>query len=332
MEYRRLGKAGLKVSALSFGSWVTFGKQLDVEKALEIMSAAYESGVNFFDNAEVYAHGESERVMGKVLEKAGWPRDSYIVSSKVRWGSIPGAQPTQMGLSRKHIVEACHQAMKRLKLDYLDLYYCHRPDTDVPMEEIVRSMTELIYQGKVFYWGTSMWSAQQLMEAHSVARQYNLIPPTVEQPEYNMFARDLIEREYERLYESIGLGTTTFTPLKEGILTGKYNDVFPSDTRMTQSGSDRFRLMLESDLWQARLEIVRELTKIAEGLGTNMARMALAWCLKNPNVSSVITGASKVEQVYDNMQALDVIPLLTDDVMETIEGLLNNKPVPMGFQ
>jgi len=332
MEYRRLGKSGLKVSAISFGSWITFGRQLDVDKALEIMSAAYDAGVNFFDNAEVYAHGESERVMGKALKKAGWSRDSYIVSSKVRWGSVPGAKPTQMGLSRKHIAEACHQAMKRLKVDYLDLYYCHRPDPDVPMEEIVRSMTELIHQGKVFYWGTSMWSAQQIMEAHGIARQYNLIPPTMEQPEYNMFARDLVEREYGRLYETIGLGTTIFSPLKMGILTGKYNDVIPDDTRMNLAGTEWLKEMFESEEWQQRLPIVRELTKLAEELDTSMALLALAWCLKNPNVSSVISGASRVEQVHENVKAIDVVSRLTGDVMERIDGLLGNKPVPMGFQ
>jgi voltage-dependent potassium channel beta subunit len=332
MEYRRLGQSGLKVSALSFGSWVTFAKQLDVDMALQVMSAAYDAGVNFFDNAEIYAHGESERVMGKALKKAGWSRDSYIVSSKVRWGAVPGAKPTQMGLSRKHIVEACHQAIKRLKLDYIDLYYCHRPDPEVPMEEIVRSMTELIYQGKIFYWGTSMWSAQQIMEAHSVARQFNLIPPIVEQPEYNMFERDLVEREYGRLYDAIGMGTTIFSPLKMGILSGKYNDAIPDNARMNQPGNEWFKQMFESEAWQRRLGTVRKLTAVADELGTNMARLALAWCLKNPHVSSVITGASRVEQVHDNMKALQVLPQLTDDVMEKIEALLDNKPAPMGFQ
>ncbi|MCA9922662.1 MAG: aldo/keto reductase, partial [Anaerolineales bacterium] len=204
MEYRRLGKSGLKVSELSFGSWVTFGNQVDIDKAAEIMKTAYDNGINFFDNAEIYAHGQSELVMGAALKKLNWSRDSYVVSSKVMWGAVPNPKPTQHGLSRKHIVEACHQAMERLQVEYLDLYFCHRPDPEVPMEEVVRSMTDLIHQGKVFYWGTSEWSAQQLMEAHSVARQYNLIPPTMEQPQYNMFHRERFEVEYGRLYDTIG--------------------------------------------------------------------------------------------------------------------------------
>lgn len=332
MEYRRLGKSGLKVSALSFGSWVTFSNQMNVDAALESMAAAYESGVNFFDNAEIYAHGKSETIMGKALQKAGWRRDSYIVSSKVMWGCVEDAKPTQRGLSRKHVVEACHQAMDRLQVDYLDLYFCHRPDPDVPMEEVVRTMTHLIRQGKVLYWGTSEWSAQQLMEAHSVARQYNLIPPTMEQPQYNMLHRDRVEEEYKRLYETIGLGTTIWSPLASGILTGKYNDGIPAGSRMDLEGYEWLREMLESEEGRQQLEKVRELTGIAEEMGTNMARLAIAWCLKNPNVSTVITGASRVEQVYDNMHALKVADQLTDDVMEKIEEVLDNKPEPVPFQ
>jgi voltage-dependent potassium channel beta subunit len=332
MEYRRLGKSGLKVSALSFGSWVTFSNQMNVDAALESMAAAYESGVNFFDNAEIYAHGKSETIMGKALQKAGWRRDSYIVSSKVMWGSVEDAKPTQRGLSRKHVVEACHQAMDRLQVDYLDLYFCHRPDPDVPMEEVVRTMTHLIQQGKVLYWGTSEWSAQQLMEAHTVARQYNLIPPTMEQPQYNMFHRERVEEEYKRIYETVGLGTTIWSPLASGILTGKYNDGIPAGSRMDLEGYEWLREMLESEEGQQQLEKVRELTEIAEEMGTNMARLAIAWCLKNPNVSTVITGASRVEQVYDNMHALKVADQLTDDVMEKIEAVLDNKPEPVPFQ
>lgn len=332
MEYRRLGKSGLKVSALSFGSWVTFSTQADVDLAADMMKAAYDAGVNFFDNAEIYAHGKSEEIMGAALKKLDWRRDSYIVSSKVMWGSIPNAGPTQRGLSRKHIIEACHQAMERLQVDYLDLYFCHRPDPEVPMEEVVRSMNTLIEQGKVFYWGTSEWSAQQLMEAHSVARQYNLIPPTMEQPQYHMFHRYRFEVEYGRLYDTIGLGTTIWSPLASGLLTGKYNNGIPEDSRMNLPGYEWLRNMLESEEGQKRLQSVKELVPIAEELGTTMPRLAIAWCLKNPNVSTVITGASKVSQVEENMKALDVVPQLTDDVMEKIEAVLANKPEPMDFQ
>lgn len=332
MEYRRLGKSGLQVSALSFGSWVSFSNQLAVDAAEDCMVAAYDAGVNFFDNAEVYAHGQSEIIMGKVLQKMGWPRDSYIVSSKVLWGAVENPKPTQQGLSRKHVVEACHQAMDRLKVEYLDLYFCHRPDPETPIEETVRAMSDLIRQGKVLYWGTSEWSAQQIMEAYSIARQYNLTPPTMEQPHYNMFHRQRFEVEYGRLYEAIGLGTTIWSPLASGLLTGKYNDGTPDDTRLSLPGYEWLREMFESKEWQERLQKVRTLTAIAEELGTNMARLAIAWCLKNPNVSTVITGASRVEQVHDNLQALEVADLLTDDLMAEIEGVLDNKPEPMEFQ
>lgn len=332
MQYRRLGKSGLKVSVLSFGSWVTFGNQMDVDKALESMAAAYDAGVNFFDNAEVYAQGQSETIMGQALKKLGWRRDSYIVSSKVMWGSVADPRPTQRGLSRKHLVEACDQAMERLQVDYLDLYFCHRPDPEAPMEEVVWTMTNLINQGKVLYWGTSEWSAQQLMEAHSVARQYNLIPPTMEQPQYHMFHRHTVEVEYARLYETIGLGTTIWSPLASGLLTGKYNDGVPDDSRLTLPGYEWLREIFESEEGQRRIQKTRELTAVAEELGTSMAKMAIAWCVKNPNVSTVITGASRVAQVQENMAALDVVPLLTDDVMAKIESLLGNKPKGMDFQ
>lgn len=332
MEYRRLGNSGLKVSVLSFGSWVTFKNQADVDEAVEMMKAAYDAGVNFFDNAEAYAHGDSERIMGEAFKKLGWSRDSYVVSSKVRWGAVPNPKPTQFGLSRKHIYEACYQAMQRLQVDYLDLYFCHRPDPEVPMEEVVRTMTELIQQGKVFYWGTSEWSAQQIMEAHSVARQYHLIPPTMEQPQYHMFHRYRFEVEYGRLYDTIGLGTTIWSPLASGLLTGKYNDVIPEDSRLNLEGYEWLRKIFETEEWKERLEKVRDLTKIAEELNTSMAKLAIAWCVKNPHVSTVITGASRVSQVEENMKALDVVPQLTDDVMEKIEAVLANKPEPMDFQ
>lgn len=332
MEYRRLGNSGLKVSVLSFGSWVTFKNQVDVDLAADMMAMAYDAGVNFFDNAEVYAAGQSEIIMGLALQKLGWERDSYTISSKVRWGAVSRPKPTQYGLSRKHIYEACHQAMARLQVDYLDMYFCHRPDPEVPMEEVVRAMTELIQQGKVFYWGTSEWSAQQIMEAHSTARQFNLIPPTMEQPEYNMFHRQRFEVEYGRLYNAIGLGTTIWSPLASGLLTGKYNNGTPEDARVNLAGYEWLKEIFASAEGQARLEKVRELTKIAAELGISMAQMAIAWCVKNPHVSTVITGASRVSQVEDNMKALTAVPLLTDDVMNQIEMVLGNKPEPMGFQ
>lgn len=326
MEYRRLGGSGLKVSALSYGAWVSFSNQLGVEKAQEIMTLCYDNGVNFFDNAEVYARGEAERIMGEVFKRTGWRRDSYIVSSKVLGGAVDNPGPTQRGLSRKHLFDACHQAMDRLNVDYLDLYFCHRPDPEVPIEEVVRGMTDLIRQGKVMYWGTSEWSAQELMQAYSVAREYGLVPPTMEQPQYNMFHRERFEVEYERLYSEIGLGTTIWSPLASGVLTGKYNDGIPDDSRMALDSYKWLRDRLESEQGQAQLEKVRELTTIANDLDCSMAQLALAWTLKNPNVSTAITGATKLSHVEDNLAALSVVPKLTDDVMETIEGVLDNKP------
>jgi len=332
MEYRRLGKSGLKVSALSFGSWVTFGNQVDVDAALEMMTAAYDAGVNFFDNAEVYAHGMSEIVMGKALKKSGWSRDSYIVSSKAMWGARANPLPTQHGLSRKHLVEACNQAMARLQVDYLDLYFCHRPDPEVPMEEVVWTMTNLINQGKILYWGTSEWSAQQLMEAYSVARERNLIPPTMEQPQYHMFHRRTMEVEYARLYEAIGLGTTIWSPLASGLLTGKYNDGIPTDSRVNLEGYEWLKERFQSEEAQQQLATVRELTAVSADLNISMAQLAIAWCLKNPNVSTVIMGASRLSQLQDNLGAMDAVELLTSDVMEKINGLLDNDPVAMDFQ
>ena len=331
MEYRRLGRSGLKVSALSFGSWVTFDNQMQLEAAEQCMIAAYDAGVNFFDNAEAYAQGQSEILMGQVLKKTNWPRDTYIVSSKVYWGSVQNPLPTQRGLNRKHVVEACNQALQRLQLDYLDLYFCHRPDKETPIEETVRAMHDLIQQGKVQYWGTSEWSAQQIMEAYGVARQYNLIPPTMEQPQYNMFYRERFEVEYARLYQEIGLGTTIWSPLASGLLTGKYNQGIPEDSRANLEGFEWLRERFTSKQAQQQIDKVRELTVLAEELDTTMPRLAIAWCLKNPNVSTVITGASRVEQVHDNMHALDVACHLTDEVMENIEIILDNKPVKPEF-
>ena len=326
MEYRRLGSSGLKVSALSFGSWVTFSNQLDAEHAVEIMGSAYDSGVNFFDNAEVYAHGEAERVMGRALEKLAWSRDSYLVSSKVRWGSVQDPKPTQVGLSRKHVIEACGQAQVRLGVEYLDLYLCHRPDAEVPIVETVWAMSDLIQMGKVLYWGTSEWSAVELEEAHAAAKEWRLIAPITEQTEYNMFQRERIEVEYSDLYDSLGLGTTTYSPLASGVLTGKYKEGIPEGSRMNLPGYEWLLKSLESDEGEARMAKVRELEAEAKELGISMPQLALAWCLKNPNVSTVITGATTTDQVKENMQALEAVELLNDEVMERIEGVLANKP------
>lgn len=327
MEFRRLGKSGLKVSVLSFGAWVTFGNQLDVDAALDIMAAAYDRGCNFFDNAEVYARGQAETIMGAALKKSGWRRDSYTVSSKVYGGAIEDPSPIQRGLSRKHIYDAAYQAIERLQCDYLDLYFCHRPDPEVPIEETVRAMTELIQRGDVLYWGTSEWSAQEITEAYAVARQYDLIPPTMEQPQYNMFHRYRFEVEYKRLYspEHVGLGTTIWSPLASGLLTGKYNDGVPDDSRINLPGYEWLKAMMMSDEGRKRMDKVKELATIAGDLGTTMPKLAIAWCVKNPNVSTVITGASKRSQVEENFAALEVVPLLTDEIMSKIEGILQNK-------
>jgi voltage-dependent potassium channel beta subunit len=304
---------------------------MDEELAEACMIAAYDMGVNFFDNAEVYAAGQSEIIMGKVLKNVAWSRDSYLVSSKVYWGSRRDPAPTQQGLNRKHVIEACHQALDRLQLDYLDLYFCHRPDRETPIEETVRAMHDLIQQGKVLYWGTSEWSAQQVMEAYSVSRQFNLTPPTMEQPQYNLFHRDRVEVEYARLYSELGYGTTIWSPLASGLLTGKYNDGIPEDSRANLEGYGWLKRRFTGDKVKLQIAAVQQLSEIAGQLGTNMARLAIAWCLKNPDVSTVITGASRVAQVEDNMKALEVAQLLDSEVMENIEQILNNKPVQPEF-
>lgn len=323
MEYRYLGRSGLKVSALSFGSWVTFGNQMDVDLAHDCMKQAYESGVNFFDNAEVYAEGKSETIMGEVFKKAGWKRSDLVISTKLFWG---GKGPNDRGLSRKHLLEGIDASLERMQLDYVDLLFCHRPDMHTPIEETVRAMTHIINQGKAFYWGTSEWSAVQLQEAYTIARREHLIAPTMEQPEYNMFHRDRFEKEYAPLYREEGLGTTIWSPLASGVLTGKYNDGIPAGSRMDTPGFEWLRKMLDSDRGRDRVEKVREMSGVAKELGISMAEMALAWCLKNPNVSTVITGASKPEQVVQNMKALDAVSLLTSDVMDKLDGILQNKP------
>ncbi len=325
MEYRYLGKSGLQVSALSYGAWVTFGTQMGVEEAQACMEAAYNAGVNFFDNAEAYAAGEAERIMGEVLKRTGWKRSDLVISTKIFWG---GHGPNDRGLSRKHLIEGADAALARLQLEYVDLIFCHRPDLHTPIEETVRAMTYLINQGKAFYWGTSEWSAQQIMEAHMVARRERLIPPTMEQPQYNMFHRERVEKEYAPLYEGVGLGTTIWSPLASGLLTGKYLEGTPEGSRITLKGYEWLKERFESAEAKAQLEKVRQLMPVAEEIGCSLPQLALAWCLQNPNVSTVITGASKVWQVEENMKALDYVEKLTPAVMERIEGILENKPAP----
>jgi len=325
MEYRYLGKSGLQVSALSLGAWVTYGGQVGEDVAYECMSAAYESGVNFFDNAEVYANGNAETTMGNVIKKAGWKRSDLVISTKIFWS---GDGPNDRGLSWKHIIEGTNASLHRLQMDYVDLIFCHRPDIHTPIEETVRAMNQIINQGKAFYWGTSMWSAQQIMEAYGIARQEHLIPPLVEQPQYHMFHRERVEKEYAPLYEMIGLGTTIWSPLASGMLTGKYNDGIPEGTRVTLEGYEWLRKRFEGEGIKEDLAKVKKLMLIADELGCTMAQLALAWCLKNPNVSTVITGASKPEQVVENMKSIDVVEKLSDEVIDSIEKILDNKPKP----
>lgn len=323
MEYRRLGKSGLQVSALSFGSWITFGNQIEDGISERLMDIAYDHGVNFFDNAEVYAAGKSEEVMGDILSKKQWSRDSYIISSKVFFGA-GGKLPTQRGLHRKHVVEACEQAIKRLKTDYLDLYFCHRPDKQTPVEETVWTMHNLIQQGKILYWGTSEWSAMEIMEAHAAAQRYNLIGPTMEQPQYNMFVRDKVEVEFSQIYKTVGLGTTIWSPLCSGLLTGKYNNSIEASSRLKR---DELGWLAERLLVQQNFDKVTDLMSLAKELELSIPVMSIAWVLKNPNVSTAILGATKESQLLENLKALDAVDLLTDDVMARIETILNNTPV-----
>ncbi len=324
MEYRRLGSSGLKVSALSFGSWVTFGKQVDIDLAAEEMKAALDHGVNFFDNAEGYEKGESEIVMGKAIRKLGLARKDYVVSTKIFWG---GSGPNDTGLSRKHIVEGTAAALQRLQVDYVDLVFCHRPDLETPIEETVRAMSHVVDRGWALYWGTSEWSAEQIRQAYEVALRLNLTPPTMEQPEYNMFHRDRFEMEYAPLYRDFGLGTTIWSPLASGVLTGKYAAGI-SEGRLTLPGYEWLRKVYESEEGRQQIATVEKLRPVAADLGATLAQLALAWTLKNPNVSTVITGASRTEQVRENMKALDILPKLTEEVMQKIDEILANKPEP----
>ena len=318
MNYRRLGRSGLKVSELSLGSWVTYGNQLGTDVACECMAAAYDAGVNFFDNAEVYAKGESEVIMGEALRRLGWRRSSYLVSTKLYWGLHDGPNEKNT-LNRKYLMQAIDGALARLKLEHVDLVFCHRADPDTPIEETVRAMHDMITAGKALYWGTSEWSAAEIMAAWQIAERHHLHPPVMEQPQYNLLHRDRVENEYARLYADIGLGTTTWSPLASGLLTGKYNDGVPADSRATLKG---YEWLAERLTDPAKIAVVRRLAPLAADLGCTMAQLALAWCLKNPRVSTVITGASRASQITENLRALDVVARLTPDVMARIDILL----------
>lgn len=324
MEYRRMGKTGLQLSILSYGSWVTFHKQVDDSLADELMGIAYDSGVNFFDNAEVYALGESEKLMGRVLKKKNWDRTSYTVSSKVFFG-WRGKQnkPNQTGLSRKHLIEACHEALQRLQVDYLDLFFCHRPDKTVPVEEVVWTMNILIQQGKILYWGTSEWGAAEIMEAHRVASQFNLIPPAMEQPQYNLLERQKMEYEYPMIFKTVGMGTTIWSPLASGLLTGKYKDGIPEGSRFALEGFDwlKNQMMLND-----KLAKVKSLSEFANELGTSLATLSIAWCIANPNVTTAILGATKKEQLTENLKALDLLPTLNAELLQRIDDIMQTKP------
>ena len=320
MQYRRLGSSGLQVSELSFGAWVTFGGSVGRGEARELIAAAWDAGINFFDNAETYANGEAERVMGDVIADLRLPRDGYCVSSKVFFGAVDKPRPTQKGLSRKHVHDACHAALKRLRVEYLDLYFCHRPDPDTPVAETVFAMDALIRQGKVLYWGTSEWSGAQIAEAVAFARANHLHAPTMEQPQYNLLHRTRVEQEYAPLYADAGLGTTTWSPLASGLLTGKYNDGIGADSRLATSSLEWLQAAVLGDPAEDRLGKVRRFTALAAELGESPAQLAIAWCLRNPNVSSVILGASRVSQLEENLRALDVVSRVEETAWKKIEA------------
>ena len=323
MEYRRLGRSGLQVSALSFGAWVTFGIQVDDDTAYELMSAAYEAGINFFDNAEAYGRGKAETAMGLCLQRAGWKRSDLVLSTKIFWG---GEGPNDKGLSRKHILEGTDAALARLQTDYVDLVFCHRPDPDTPIEETVRAMSYLVDQGKAHYWGTSEWSADEIRQAHDVAERRSLVPPTMEQPQYNMLHRERFEKEYAPLFEEFGMGTTIWSPLASGVLTGKYKGGVPEGSRMKLEQYQFLKDdLIDSEKGRANIGKAEELAPLAGELGCTRAQLAIAWCLKNPNVSTVILGASRPEQLVENVASLDVVEKLTPAVMERIEGVLGNE-------
>ena len=329
MDYRRLGKSGLQVSTLSFGSWVSFSKQINDKIAEELMGIAYDNGINFFDNAETYALGESEKMMGRVIKKKKWDRTSYIVSSKAFFGwRGKDNKPNQTGNSRKHLVEACNEALQRLQVDYLDLYYCHRPDKNTPIEETVWAMNHLLQQGKILYWGTSEWSGVEIMEAHRIAEKFRLIGPTMEQPQYNLFERHKVEVEFAEIYKNVGMGTTIWSPLASGLLSGKYNDGIPKGSRLSLEGFDWLK---EKVLLEDRVKKVKKLSELAAKLGTTSAALSIAWCIKNPNVSTAILGATKKQQLLDNLKALEVAEKLTPEVLEKIETIMKTKPAAPEF-
>ena len=313
MEYRNLGNSGLKISELSFGSWVTFVNQLGQKQALECMAFAYEQGVNFFDNAEAYASGDSEILMGKVLNKLNWTRDTYIVSSKVFWG---GELPTQRGLSKKHIHDACNAALKRLQVDYLDLFFCHRPDPDTPISETVYAMNDLIHQGKILYWGTSEWSAEEIKESFKCAKKFNLRGPTMEQPQYNLLFRDRFEKEYKDIFKKYKIGTTIWSPLASGLLTGKYNDGIPTKSRFKVKGYE----WLADSMDKIDFNKIKKVNSLAKKLGIKSSQLAILWCLKNKNVSSVILGASKLSQLKENLDSIKSHDLITDEILKEINS------------
>ena len=318
MQYRRLGRAGIKVSVLSFGSWVTFHTQADVDSAVQMMKAAYDAGVNFFDNAEVYAGGRSEEVMGKALKELGWRRGSYLVSTKLFWGLHNGPNERNT-LNRKRLLEGIDGSLKRFDMDYVDIVYCHRADPNTPIEETAHAMSDIVQSGRAIYWGVSEWSADEIRAAWNVCDKYGWHKPVTEQPQYNLFHRDRVEKEYARLYEDIGLGTTIWSPLASGLLTGKYQKGIPADSRGALKGYEWLRDRLTD---KERLAIVDKLGHLAKELDCSLAQFAIAWCAKNPNVSTVITGASRVEQVHENMKALEVLPKLTDDVMKRVDEIM----------
>jgi voltage-dependent potassium channel beta subunit len=317
MEYRRLGRSGLKVSVLSFGSWVTFGPQLDDGLAADCLGAAWEAGVNFFDNAEAYSGGESERIMGKAIARLGWPRHSYVVSTKIFWG-IHDEVNMKNTLNRKYLLQAIEGSLERFGLDFVDLLFCHRADPETPIEETVWAMSDIVSSGRAHYWGTSEWTADEIRAAWDIADRHNLHKPVMEQPEYNMLNRAKVEKEFARLYEDIGLGLTTWSPLASGLLTGKYIDGIPEGSRATLPGYEWLQGMLTDPRRNKKVGAFKEL---ADKLGCTLAQLALAWCAKNPHVSTVITGASRVEQVHENMKALDVIPLLDEEVLNKIDEI-----------
>lgn len=324
MEYRRMGKTGLQLSLLSYGSWVTFSKQVDDSASDRLMGIAYDNGINFFDNAESYEGGRSEEMMGRVLSKKNWDRTSYCLSSKVFFG-LHGKnnKPNQHGLSRKHITEACNQALKRLQTDYLDLYFCHRPDKESPMEEIVWTMNILLQQGKILYWGTSEWSAAEIMEANAVAKELGLIGPAMEQPQYNLFERAKVERDYNPIFRDPGLGLTTWSPLASGLLTGKYNHSIPEGSRLAL---ENYAWLKDRMMQEEKLDKVRQLISIANDLSTSVGILSIAWCIHNPNVTTTILGATKAAQLTENLKALEIYPQLTPEIMAAIDDIMGNRP------